>query len=93
MMAFFMVIAVYFAQRSKIRLTWLFFAISFSVKGGGLLWLPGFLLVTDFAEGLVSVVLHFLFFVAFNVVLAIPFLIAHAEHFYEQAFDFGRRFN
>lgn len=93
MMAFFMVIAVYFAQKSSIKMAWLFFSISFSIKGGALLWIPGFLLVTDFAEGLVSVVIYALSFFAFNMALAIPFLLAHAKHFFEQVFDFGRRFN
>lgn len=67
-------------------------AMALSIKGGAMLWLPGILLVTAFISGIFAALFLILFVMAFNLLIAVPFIQANPKAFFAQAFDFGRKF-
>lgn len=92
-MAFFMVLFVYCQQRSHAVLAALFFACSLSIKMSAILMLPGLLLTSVFAYGIPRTFLMVLFIVAFQFVIAIPFLMENHKTYLEQSYDFSRTFS
>ena len=73
-MAFCIVMCIYFAINSRIYTSAVFFTLALSIKGGAMLWLPGYLLVIDFCVGLLGVLASVLLILAYQVISAIPFL-------------------
>jgi hypothetical protein len=77
-------------QRSEILKGTTFFAIALSIKGGAMIWAPCIFLVISFSIGIPGVIMTGIYLVAFNAVLAAPYLMTNPKTYLKQSFEFGR---
>eukprot|EP00009_Paramoeba_aestuarina_P008513 CAMPEP_0201518120 /NCGR_PEP_ID=MMETSP0161_2-20130828/9037_1 /ASSEMBLY_ACC=CAM_ASM_000251 /TAXON_ID=180227 /ORGANISM="Neoparamoeba aestuarina, Strain SoJaBio B1-5/56/2" /LENGTH=351 /DNA_ID=CAMNT_0047915797 /DNA_START=99 /DNA_END=1154 /DNA_ORIENTATION=+ len=86
----------YFSTLQLVHRRWflgvIIYSLAVSVKMNVLFALPGVLLVSLAAHGLLQTVFHVFSIVALNGVIASPFLITHPWNYLSRSFDLTRRF-
>ena len=89
---FFMHSCILFAIKHKWKRSVLFYSLALSIKMNILLYLPGFLLVVNWAKNYLYTLFTLAFIVMFQLAIAAPFLLVNAEGYFSRAFDFSRVF-
>jgi uncharacterized membrane protein len=69
----------------------LFFNLALQIKGGVLLYLPGYLLVLAKIRGILCPIFFFAFSTLFITGIAYPFIIVNADGYFNKIFGIGRR--
>jgi alpha-1,3-mannosyltransferase len=88
----FMYTSVYFAMENKWKTCILFYSLALSIKMNILLYLPGLLLILNWSGNYLSTMVSILFLIAFQLLIAIPFLITNPIGYLTRAFQFSRKF-
>jgi uncharacterized membrane protein len=69
----------------------LFFNLALSIKGGTLLWLPGYLLMLAKVRGILCPIFFFIFTGVFQFLIAIPFLMVNSQAYLNAFLGLDRR--
>lgn len=81
------------AMNNQWKTSVLLYSVALSIKMNILLYLPGLLLVLNWAGNYVYTLLALCFIIAFQLSIAIPFLITNSKGYFTMAFDFSRIFD
>jgi Gpi18-like mannosyltransferase len=68
-----------------------FFNLALSIKGGAMMWLPGFLFILGKIRGILTPLFFLLFTIAFQIAIGYPFLIVNSKVYFERSFGLDRR--
>ena len=74
-------------MKQKLILSMITFSISSTIKAGALTYLPGFLLLITFMQGLPMVPLLVLMLIGFHYLVALPFLPTNPTGYWGNAFS------
>lgn len=86
-------LCILFALDNKWKSAVALYSISLSIKMNILLYLPGLLLIINWANNYIYTVCSLIFIVVFQLVIAVPFLITNSRGYFTMAFDFSRVFD
>ncbi|OMJ75488.1 hypothetical protein SteCoe_25337 [Stentor coeruleus] len=89
----FMNLCILFALDNKWKSAVILYSISLSIKMNILLYLPGLLLIINWGNNYIFTLCSLIFIIAFQLIIAIPFLLVNPRGYFTMAFDFSRVFD